>query len=1146
MGTLRSLLLRKSVVVVVVLALAVVGAWLALRTLTSSRSIAARLRRLAREKLNCEAQVQEAHFGFLSGLDLTGLKLRFGDDEPWLEVGKLRIRLRTAALLLGGFEPQEILVERPVVRLTDGTLDALRSIRAEPTRKVAFPPLIRIYEGQVEVGKAVLGHKAPALAAALDELVLSNPDREGRRLEFRSVWRLGSGGPVALDGVAWPQQKKAEVHAAAKGFRPGRLPLADLLAASGRRPVVEKVQGAVSVEADCRISWADGKPALDYSARAVLEGLGFEAAQLPAPLRGLRGEVVASGRRVSVLAATGWLGGSPFDLRRLDLAFGAAGRLAELAVSARVRNLPAEVLASPTIPERVHKVIAEIGLATGRGRLDLDIELTRDADGTLAGTIAAVADGLVLRPRAFRYPLPPLAARVDYDLGAKFVKVADVRAAGHGLALDASGSVSVGSSPVGFSFVGFVRGLSLDAALRAALPEQGQKVWDELGIGGGSLDARVALATAPDGDPLPRAVVDLDRVKLHPKAFPYPIPPLSGRLRYSRQKGIDILGVEGEAGGTTMAVSGTVVPDGKATRLNLHVAASGVRLDADLRKALPEEVRKFLDENRIEGAVDFDGAVRATPGSTTVAGTITLCDCSAAPKQLPHPLRGINGKVVVGHEGVVFRGLTAEFAGAKLRIEGRYRTGEGRALERLSLVARGLEVDRPLLAALPEEVRRTLEPLDPAGKLDLELSYRAAEGGARLELTARPRGMAATVGGGDDAVRVENLVGELHTDGKVLTLVGLRGTVGAIPFEAQGTVGLAAASPASRLTIRVPPTAMSAKRLEGLPPGIAATLKGLKPSGTLEALVSLRREPGAERMALGSLSARFERFGLAGARLKGLFGTVSLTGSAGKGPMRLAADLPQARVAGLDFRSLVASGAIVGGSVRLEQVRWGFYGGTVGGRLAIGLGETPSYFGHLELADVDVARLLRALGRREETVSGQLHGNVWFKGEGSGAAGLVVKGALSIRRGALYELPVLATVWNVLSLRLPGRGALTDAHAEFEIRHSTLHLHHFLLTGTTTPMDVNGTVVLAPDPMDQELDLVFTVAKERGVLDRLPMVGWLKQQSYNRLRRYFLQARVTGTVAHPRVEVLSHLARGPIEAFGSFLRRVSGTPAPRP
>ena len=80
----------------------------------------------------------------------------------------------------------------------------------------------------------------------------------------------------------------------------------------------------------------------------------------------------------------------------------------------------------------------------------------------------------------------------------------------------------------------------------------------------------------------------------------------------------------------------------------------------------------------------------------------------------------------------------------------------------------------------------------------------------------------------------------------------------------------------------------------------------------------------------------------------------------------------------------------------------------------------------------------------------------------------------------------------------------------------------------------------------QELNLVFTIAKARDLLDRLPVVGWLKERSYNRLRRYFLQARVTGTVAHPRVQVLSHLARGPIEAFGSFLRRVSGTPADVP
>jgi hypothetical protein len=75
--------------------------------------------------------------------------------------------------------------------------------------------------------------------------------------------------------------------------------------------------------------------------------------------------------------------------------------------------------------------------------------------------------------------------------------------------------------------------------------------------------------------------------------------------------------------------------------------------------------------------------------------------------------------------------------------------------------------------------------------------------------------------------------------------------------------------------------------------------------------------------------------------------------------------------------------------------------------------------------------------------------------------------------------------------------------------------------------------------MDQEIDLLFTIPRQRGILDAIPVVNWVKYLLIDPLRRYAFQARVTGTLGEYEVSSLLRPVTEPISRVGELLQRLS-------
>lgn len=176
--------------------------------------------------------------------------------------------------------------------------------------------------------------------------------------------------------------------------------------------------------------------------------------------------------------------------------------------------------------------------------------------------------------------------------------------------------------------------------------------------------------------------------------------------------------------------------------------------------------------------------------------------------------------------------------------------------------------------------------------------------------------------------------------------------------------------------------------------------------------------------------------------------------------------------------------------------------------------------------------------------SGSMRGQIKLEGKGFDPESMTGGGEILIARGILYDFPILASVFNVLDLRMPRRSPITDAYGNFDIKDGRLRIKDLLLTGGTVPMHLEGTLGLKNDIAftDQKLKLLVTAAKTNGILDRIPVVDWVKHYTLDLFRRLAMQVRVEGTAGDYEIKRLSSPVTTPVERMWSLMEKLAPSP----
>jgi len=259
----------------------------------------------------------------------------------------------------------------------------------------------------------------------------------------------------------------------------------------------------------------------------------------------------------------------------------------------------------------------------------------------------------------------------------------------------------------------------LDRALKDSLDKAGRDAMELLSPSGTAERLSLDIHYGLDRKLTYRIDAGLKDVSITYKGFPYSITGLQGKVKIE-PKLITLDGLTGRHGKTPVTLAGKLYPGSKDVGVDLTVGATELVLDKELYQALPEDLKKIWDgmspsgkadvdlvlrENLPQGGKKLDYNLKVRPRAMTVTY-----------KGFPYEFRGVKGEVTATPGVVTIGNLTCKRG---YRLSGQV-LGGGQEIN-LNVHARGVPIDKKLLAALPKELKAALKTIRLGGTLDVEL-----------------------------------------------------------------------------------------------------------------------------------------------------------------------------------------------------------------------------------------------------------------------------------------------------------------------------------------------------------------------------------------------------------------------------------------
>ena len=606
----------------------------------------------------------------------------------------------------------------------------------------------------------------------------------------------------------------------------------------------------------------------------------------------------------------------------------------------------------------------------------------------------------------------------------------------------------------------------------------------------------------------------------------------------------------GRASSGRVDLSGTLDFSGhKIKQYRLAIELHEIPGDQNLQPLMHPAVWQVVEKMQIQQAV-LNGRIRLTPDG--IGLNLQVKGDSAHMPTLPFELANPSTRIKwqSGMKKIFFNDFKAFIQGSPI---------SGQA---------ALSLDKPLTAdfslfgqylPITEEMRQWLglekTPWQISGSYDIEIRGRnwdprkrsVAEALRNLKVQADLRNVALThsrfgrvaadwyghLGLHDSQVRLTDFTGEIFG-------VSFRGS-GGIPVDSPEETYLNLESQAITLEESL---------YQRLPFGRYLQQAGLK--GQCELKAELRTSGRARLPTNGHIAAVVHQFEAATGSIRaGGAGTARLRFSGlERNELFLAGslNLNEGFLDKIELNRLSADFRYQDGIVRIPDMRIGAYGGTI--RFADSKFNLSgrNWQTRISPAHMDLESIVAAFGiTGRKTPSGSLRGKIELSGKGWNPEALKGGGELKISKGMLYHFPFMTSVFSVLDLQIPRQTPITDAYVNLGIQGGSLQLKDVLLSGGTVPMHMKGTVGLKKDTglKDQKIDLLVTTAKGNGLLDRIPLINWVKHYTLDVFRRLVMQATITGTLGDYEVNRLTSPITDPIEQMWSLMKKLTPEPPER-
>lgn len=634
-----------------------------------------------------------------------------------------------------------------------------------------------------------------------------------------------------------------------------------------------------------------------------------------------------------------------------------------------------------------------------------------------------------------------------------------------------------------------VQDLVLEPRVRACLPDECGKTYDSLQPAG-----KVDLAVKLDFDGRDRWETETDlTVKtctlIHQK-FPYRIDQVEGTIK---QRG-DLLDftLRGLAGQRPVTLRGRVKDPGPEAESVFDIRVNELPLDERFRAACPAKVQTALDALRMEGS--FDGTLvlmrPAGPGQKfTPFVTAHLRNCSTTPRSFPYAIHKVSGLVEGAGDHWKFSRLKGVHDAAAVEASGTFEPDE-RGDGHLDLHVNVTEAafDPQLKAALPDGWKMVWTEFNPTGLLSAAGRVEWTHGqGPAISLDAKLVNAGLTMK--SFPWPLEKVQAQVGLKGGVLTIASLEGRheETRVSMTGDGWFQPDRSWLVHLEDLRVDDLDPDNRFKTALPPKLRNVVETLNPrKGKLSATGMLEFR-GTGR-PIDAVTAAWELETIysgatltAGIDLENLHGRVRLRGTwdgervIGSGKIDLDSlsfrgyQLTQVRgpVSVNGTRLVLGSEDVVSGNTpaegpaavnRADRLTAKFIDGVLAlDGFAVLEGRTE-YRVLMTLTGGRLERFAQLYLPGRDKLMGVMNGWVDLKGRGPEADRLSGKGQLLIAPAALYELPVIVAIFNVLRFVPPDKTAFTNALVDFEIGNSQFLFHRIELQGDSVSLQGRGKV----------------------------------------------------------------------------------------
>jgi len=330
-----------------------------------------------------------------------------------------------------------------------------------------------------------------------------------------------------------------------------------------------------------------------------------------------------------------------------------------------------------------------------------------------------------------------------------------------------------------------VRSLPVDQRLAAAVSDEGRQLLRAAGLSGiFDVEGPIFLGRSSAGEP----VVDYDlkvnlrdgRAWAHPAAG-HVIDSLVAEGHLTRDR-LTVASAQGRFIEAPVTGQGVMEFSGGGTpRIDARVDIEDLAATPRVRALLPPEARKLWDQLRVEGKAGLSmGLSNRQPGGwrnlsqriasprAAVAATMPATrpffevvvlprGMSICPAAFPWRIDGIEGEVIVSHDGASIPRLSGRHGGSTLSLSG---SSDGVSRWNARIGARDVMLDDELRKALPPQLASLFGSIGLAGTFstgNAEIAYSASEKGTRLELSAN-----VLIAGGrlDAGVQLTDIAGQ--------------------------------------------------------------------------------------------------------------------------------------------------------------------------------------------------------------------------------------------------------------------------------------------------------------------------------------------------------------------------------------------------